>query len=178
MSDAWVCPECALDYGTLHPPFAINTLKSFPRRYAEALEQASPGEDTDAVLRTRPAEGVWSAIEYAAHVADLMEPFATVVHRMYSEDNPDLSDVFFDENKKAAADKYNEQGKDAILSRMKSGVDRLVAEAGKVGANRWGRMASFGWGDRDLLTMLQNSVHEGVHHLIDIERNLKKVRSA
>jgi hypothetical protein len=177
MSDAWVCPECALDYGTLHPPFAINTLKNFPRRYKEALEDV-PGEDTDALLRTRPAEGVWSAMEYAAHVADSMGPFATVVHRMYTEDNPDLSAAFEDPDEQTVLDKTNEQDKDAILARLSAGVDELVNEAGKVDANGWSRMASFGWGDRDLLTMLQNSVHEGIHHLMDIESGMKKVRTA
>lgn len=176
MSDAWVCPECGVDYGTLHPPFAINSIKSFPRRYREALEPASPSEDNDKVIRTRPAEGVWSALEYTAHVADLMEPFAVTVERMYREDNPDLSDVFWDENEKAARDKYNEQDKDAVLARLAARTDELVKQAGKVDAKGWSRMGQFGWGDRDLLTMLQNAVHEGVHHLQDIERGLAKVR--
>jgi hypothetical protein len=177
MADAWVCPECGIDYGTLHPPFAINTLKSFPRRYTEALEPRG-AEDHEEIIRTRPAPEVWSAIEYAAHVADLMEPFTTVIRRMYNEDNPDLSSEFWDENEKAAADNYNEQDKDAVLARMADGVDRLVAAAESVDSHGWERMASFGWGDRDLLTMLQNSVHEGVHHLQDIEKGLKKVRAA
>jgi hypothetical protein len=178
MTDSWVCPECGLDYGTLHPPFAINTIKSFPRRYTEALAPASPSEDNDTVIRTRPAEGVWSALEYTAHVADLMAPFIETVRRTNTEDNPDLSGVFWDENEKAKADKYNEQSKDDVLARLKSGVDELVAEAGKVNAQGWTRMASFGWGDRDLLTMLQNAAHEGVHHLRDVERGLKQVRGA
>ena len=176
MSDAWVCPECGVDYGKLHPPFAINSIKSFPRRYTEALAPASASEDNEQIIRTRPAEGVWSALEYTAHVADLMAPFAVVVERMHQEDNPDLSDVFWDENEKAARDKYNEQDKAAVLARLSAGVDELVKQAGKVDAHSWNRMGQFGWGDRDLLTMLQNAVHEGVHHLRDIERGLAKVR--
>jgi S-DNA-T family DNA segregation ATPase FtsK/SpoIIIE len=178
MSDAWVCPECGLDYGTLHPPFAINTIKSFPRRYKEALAPASPTEDTDKVLRTRPAEGVWSAMEYTVHVADSYEPFAQVVKRMYTEDNPDLSNAFEDENELVVRDKYNEQDKDEVLARLATNADHLVEEASKVDAHGWTRMGSFGWGNRDLLTMLQNAVHEGVHHLMDIERGLKTVRGA
>lgn len=178
MSDAWVCPECGLDYGTLHPPFAINTLKSIPRRYKEALEPASPSEDTDAVLRTRPAEDVWSAMEYTVHVADSYGTFAQVIKRMYTEDNPDLSDVFTDENELVVRDKYNEQDIDAVLARLVANTDHLVEEAGKVDAHGWSRMGSFAWGERDLLTMLQNAVHEGIHHLMDIERGLKKVRNA
>ncbi len=178
MSDGWVCPECGIDYGTLHPPFAVNTLKSFPRRYTEALAPASASEDNEAVIRTRPAEGVWSAIEYTAHVADLMVTFTDVVRRMHREENPDLSETFWDENEKAAADKYNEQAKDDVLVRLRDGTATLVDEAGTVEPNSWGRMASFGWGDRDLLTMLQNAVHEGVHHLQDIESGFAKVRGA
>ena len=178
MGDAWVCPECGIDYGTLHPPFAITTIKSLPRRYKEALEPASPSEDNEKVIRTRPAEGVWSAIEYAAHVADLMGPFTDVVRRTYTEDNPDLSAVFWDENEKAAADNYNEQSKDDVLARLRSGAEHLAKEAERVSAHGWKRMARFGWGDRDLLTMLQNAVHEGVHHLRDIERGLAQVRGA
>jgi hypothetical protein len=178
MADAWVCPECGVDYGTLHPPFAITAIKSLPRRYTEALAPASPSEDNDKVIRTRPAEGVWSALEYAAHVADLMEPFTVTIHRTNTEDDPDLSGVFFDENAKAAADKYNEQDKADVLARLKSGADKLAAEAERVDANSWTRMAQFGWGERDQLTMLQNAVHEGVHHLHDIESVLKRVRAA
>ncbi|HUR79091.1 MAG TPA: DinB family protein [Acidimicrobiales bacterium] len=178
MSDAWVCPECGIDYGTLHPPFAINSIKSFTRRFKEALEPASPSEDNDATIRTRPADGVWSALEYTAHVADLMEPFARVLARMNDEDNPDLSDAFWDENEKAARDKYNEQDKDAVLARLAAGADTLVKQASGIDAHAWSRMGSFGWGERDMLTMLQNAVHEGVHHLRDVERGLTKVRAA
>lgn len=176
MSDAWVCPECGLDYATLHPPFAINAIKSFPRRYREALEPASPAEANEEVIRTRPTDGVWSAIEYTAHVADLMETFATVVHRMYTEDSPDLSTAFWDADERAAQDNYNEQDKEAVLARLAAGSEALVQQAERVDAGGWGRTASFGWGERDLLTMLQNAVHEGVHHLRDIEHGLTKVR--
>jgi S-DNA-T family DNA segregation ATPase FtsK/SpoIIIE len=178
MSDAWVCPECGLDYGTLHPPFAITAIKSFPRRYTEALAPASASEDNEKVIRTRPAEGVWSALEYAAHVADLMEPFTVTLHRTNTEDNPDLSGVFRDPDEQAATDKYNEQDKADVLARLKAGADKLAGEAEKINAHSWKRMAQFGWGDRDALTMLQNAVHEGVHHLRDIEQGMVKVRGA
>lgn len=177
MSDAWVCPECGLDYGTLHPPFAVNTLKSFPRRYTEALESRGT-EDHEKIIRTRPAPEVWSAMEYAAHVADVMEAFTTVVRRMYNEDSPDLSDAFRDQDEQAATDKYNEQDKAAVLARLADGTDRLIDAASDVDTHGWGRTATFSWGDRDLLTMLQNSVHEGIHHLRDIEKGLAKVRAA
>lgn len=172
----WVCPDCSLDYGTLHPPIAINAIKSFPRRYAEALA-ARPDEDTDAVIRTRPAEGVWSALEYAAHVADLMEPFAVVIDRMFSQDDPDLSDVFWDQDERAVKQAYNDKAVDDVLAQLKTDAAKVVHEAEKVDARSWSRTATFPWGERDMLVMLQNAVHEGVHHLKDLEHGLEQVRA-
>lgn len=175
MSDAWVCPECGLDYGTLHPPFAINTIKSFPRRYTEALEPAR-NEDNEKVIRTRPSPDVWSAIEYAAHVTDLMDEFAVVIQRMYDEQNPTID--FSDPDEKVEAEKWNEMPKEPLLARLNANSAALLAQVERVDAQSWTRTATFPWGERDLLTMLQNAVHEGVHHLKDIEKVLKQVRSA
>jgi len=174
MSDAWVCPECGLDYGTLHPPFAITAIKSFPRRYSEALAPSSGTEDNDAVIRTRPAPAVWSALEYSAHAADLMHEFTTILQRMNDEDKPELP--FNDPDEQVVSQKWNEQAKDAVLERMKTGADALVKQAERVDAEGWKRTATFEWGERDLLIMLQNAVHEGVHHLRDVDNVLGQVR--
>ena len=178
MADAWVCPECGIDYGTLHPPFAGSTRSRASPGVTPKRSNRVATRTTKRSFAHAPAPEVWSAMEYTAHVADLMEAFTTVVRRMYAEDNPDLSDAFRDENEQATTDKYNEQDKAAVLAHLPDGVDRLVDAAGDVDANGWTRMASFGWGDHDLLTMLQNSVHEGVHHLQDIEKGLAEFLAA
>lgn len=176
MSDAWKCPECNLDYGTLHPPIASNTVKSLPRRYREVLEPASADEDNESVIRTRPAPAVWSAIEYAAHVADTVALFAVVIDQMRTRDDVDV--VWRDPDEQVDTDKYNEQSKADVLARLSAGADALVAAAEKVNANDWARTAQFPWGERDMLTMLQNAAHEGAHHLQDIEKGLATVRDA
>lgn len=177
MTDAWKCPECHLDYGELHPPIAINTIKSLPRRYREALAD-QPDEDTDALIRTRPAEGVWSPLEYAAHVADVMGPFAETIHAMNTQDNADLTQTFWDPDARAVDERYNDKPKDAVLDQLQADADRLVTEAEKVDASGWSRTAQFAWGERDMLTMLQNAAHEGVHHLKDLESGIQKARNA
>ena len=171
----WKCPDCGLDYGTLHPPFAINTLKSFPRRFTEALESASASEDADAVLHARPEPAVWSAIEYTAHVADGLDTFAVVIDRMNSEDKPTIG--FWDPDERAESQGYNAKSKDTVLAEVKAGSDKLIAVAESVDSHSWTRTAEFPWGERDVLVMLQNALHEGVHHLKDIENVLKQVRS-
>ena len=173
---AWVCPECGVDYGTLHPPFAINTIKSFPRRYTEALAPAAPSEDNETVIRTRPEPSVWSALEYTAHAAGLMDEFAVTVKRMYAEDHPTID--FNDPDVLVNTEKWNEQAKGDVLARLSTNCDELVGQCERVDAHGWTREATFPWGDRDLLTMVQNAAHEGVHHLQDVEKVLAKVRSS
>lgn len=170
----WVCPECGLDYGTLHPPFAINTIKSFPRRFTEALA-AEGDEDNDAIIRAKPAADVWSALEYTAHVADILDTFAEIINEMNTTEKPTIG--FWDPDERAAKDNYNAKPKDGVLAQMKSGAAALVAEAEKVDAKSWGRTAEFPWGERDMEVMLQNAAHEGVHHLKDVEKVLREVRS-
>jgi hypothetical protein len=171
----WVCPQCGLDYGTLHPPIAINALRSFPRRYSEAL--ALEVDEDEGVLRVRPADGVWSPLEYAAHVADVMEPFAVTIERTNTQDTPDLNGVFWDQDQRALDQGYNDMLVEDVLSKLKANVDAVVAAAEKVDAKDWSRTAQFPWGERDALTMLQNAVHEGVHHLKDLERGLEQLRA-
>ncbi len=176
MTDAWVCPGCHVDYATLHPPFAINTIKSFPRRYTEALASGSPSEDNDAVIRTRPSPAVWSALEYTAHVVDVMDDSAVTLRRTFDEDKPVFS--FWDPDQKAIDGGYNQMAKADVLARLKAGCDELVKQAERVDGDGWKRTAEFPWGERDLLIMLQNGVHEGLHHLKDIETVLQQVRAA
>ncbi len=178
MSDDWKCPECHLDYGTLLIPNAITTVRSLPRRFGELLAP-QPDEDTDKIIRTRPAEGVWSALEYAAHVADLLPVFAETIERMNLHSNPDVASLWTDDpDQLAITNDYNGQDPSAVITRLKAGAEALAAASEKVEPNDWSRTAEFPWGERDMLVMLKNAAHEGVHHLHDVEAGLKKVRAA
>lgn len=178
MSEGWKCPECHLDYGTLLIPSAITTVRSMPRRFGELLAP-QPDEDTDAIIRTRPAEGVWSALEYTVHVADLFPLFATTIDKINLHDNPDLgADWSVDPDEAAVKDNYNGQDPTAVIARMQAGADALAAVADNVDADAWDRVGTFPWGERDMATMLKNAAHEGVHHLHDVEQGLKKVRAS
>jgi hypothetical protein len=37
------------------------------------------------------------------------------------------------------------------------------------------RSGRFPWGERDVLTMIRNGVHEGKHHLRDVEQVLERL---
>lgn len=174
MSTAYVCPTCGLDYDTISPPDAKVAVLSYPRRYRTALAGALDDDADEGLVRRRPDAATWSALEYTVHVADLFELFATIVRRMYDETNPTID--FWDPDERAAAERYGEQDPRAALDRLDAAATKLAAELGRVDADAWSRTATFPFGERDLLTMARNAVHEGTHHLRDVERTLDLAR--
>ena len=175
MSDGYVCPECGLDYDTVQPPDAKVAVQSFPRRYREALGPALEDERADELIRRRPDPDTWSALEYTAHVADLYDLFGHVVARMNNEDHPTI-DEFWDPDQRAVEQRYGERDAAAVLDELAANAQRLAAAVERVDADSWSRTAVFPWGERDILTMVRNAVHEGSHHLRDVSKVLDAIR--
>jgi hypothetical protein len=174
VSDGYVCPECGLDYDTVQPPDAKVAIRSFPRRYREALAPVLAGDDGDEIVRRRPSPSTWSALEYTAHVADLYGLFADTVTRMYAEDHPTID--FWDSDARAVSEGYASKDPAAVLDWLAANGERLAAAVDRVDADAWHRTAVFPWGERDILTMVRNAVHEGTHHLRDVNKVLAAVR--
>lgn len=170
MSEPYVCPECGLDYDTVSPSDAAVAARSFPRRFAEQLHRSDGDESA---LRRRPEPTVWSALEYTAHVGDGYDAFADMVRRMRAENNPALD--FPDPDQRAEDERYNEQGVHAVLGQLEVNAIRFAEAVEATSTEDLDRTARFAWGERDLLTMIRNGVHEGKHHLRDVEQVLDRV---
>lgn len=171
----WVCPECGLDYDTISPADAVVAVRSYPRRYRALLTTLDPDEDADSVLRRRPAEGTWSALEYTAHVADVIDKLAPAIRRIVVEDNPKIP--LFDSEARVDAEGYNELPVTEALSRLDSSCADMGMTLDCLSAEDWTRTGQFDFGERDALTTARNAVHEGSHHLRDIERILEPMRT-
>lgn len=172
----YVCPECGLDYDTIAPSDAKVAIRSFPRRYRSALAAAREEDGGEALVRRRPDPGTWSALEYTAHVADIFGAFTDILRRMRLEDHPTLT--LFDPDERAASEHYADKDVDAVLADLEANATHLADELDNVSGDDWLRVATFPWGDRDLLMMARNAVHEGSHHLRDVEHVLDRARGA
>jgi hypothetical protein len=174
MSDGWVCPECGLDYDTILPNDAVVALRGYPRRYAEVLPPRDDDEKPDGVVRRRPEPTVWSALEYAGHVADVEDSMAEVMRRMARETGISINPLE-DPDEQAAKAKYNEQDRQAVVDHLASACDAAATSIKEFPNDKWDNTATFPWGERDALTMMRNAVHEGYHHLRDVENVLRRV---
>ena len=64
----------------------------------------------------------------------------------------------------------------SIPGQTQTNAERAAAALEQATPDDWTRAATFAWGTRDLLAMARNAVHEGYHHLRDIEKVLQQVR--
>lgn len=155
------CPQCgddpaSLDRGALGPA-AIASI--------DAWDHFLAGAD-DVRLRTYPARGVWSPIEYALHVRDMLRVFADRIHAALTEDNPTVAS--FDHEPAASAERYNDLPVEVVAADLRSQATRLAAILGAVDEAGWTRTAVRDGVDRFTVHgMACFALHESHHHLLD-----------
>jgi hypothetical protein len=171
MAEGYVCPECGLDYDSLDPV----GIGARIRPVGSAVRTRIADLDTH-TLRTRPEPTVWSVAEYAGHLADAYDAFVDMVPQLQS--GADMHDFFWDPDERAIQQGYNTQPVASLLDVLDANCDRLAAAFDELPANDWALTGQFSWGERDLLTMARNAVHEGVHHTQDIDRVTARVSAA
>ncbi|MEW6152464.1 MAG: DinB family protein [Actinomycetota bacterium] len=174
MTISWTCPECGLDYDKISPRDASGAVRTFPRRYRSVLTHfALPGEDLEEIVRQRPAPGVWSALEYTAHVAQTLDLMAPTIRQIVLEDNPHL--FAWDPDEQAEEQSYNDWTLMEAIAELESACADLSMALEYVGSEDWTKKGTFDYGEREALDVARNAVHEGSHHLRDIKRGLSQI---
>jgi hypothetical protein len=175
VSLSWRCPECGLDYDTISPRDAALAVRTFPRRYRYILTHFGPDEDVDDVIRRRPAPGAWSALEHAAYAADVLDLLGPALRRISTDANPAIT--LFDPHRRAQEEAYNQQGLLDVLSRLDTACADLSMTLEYMDPADWSRTGVVEGNQREAIDVARHAVHEGVHHLREIERVLRQVRS-
>lgn len=170
-----VCPGCGLDSDTVSPRDAVAAVRSFPRRY-RALLVRGPGQDDEPgeLIRRRPDASTWSALEYTAHVADVLDHLGPAVRRVVVEDGPTIT--LFDNEARAAQQAYNDQDRAEVLGWLELACADLASILEGIRPDDWKRVGRLDGAERDALALARRAVHEGSHHLRDVTRVLAAVR--
>jgi hypothetical protein len=168
------CDECGFSDESVGPADVVDALRKFGRRYRAPLTRFLPGEDGDSLLRRRPAPGVWSALEYAAHVRDVLGWYDERVRRSLVEDQPSFEGPGPDEA--AEEGRYNEQDPATVVDELAANAERLAATLEAVPEGSWDRVHLRHGEERSVLFTARRAAHEGNHHLLDIGRVLRTVR--
>jgi len=168
------CDECGFDYEALAPDDVPAALRAFAKRYRAPLSRFLPGEDGDSLLRQRPAPDTWSALEYAAHVRDVLDSYHRWIGLILDEERPVLEGPGPDDL--AVERRYNEDDPAAVAEALAANANRLAATVEAVPADGWERVGLRRDEERSVLLHARRAVHEGSHHLLDIGRGMRAVR--
>ncbi len=168
------CEECGFAYTDLAPADVPAAIRAFARRFRAPLTRFLPGEDSDALVRRRPAPETWSALEYAAHVRDVFGNYERWVRQTLAEDRPVLEGPGPDAQ--AAAGNYNALDPVAVADELAANAERLAATFEAVPDDGWDRVGLRRDEERSVLFSARRAVHEGNHHLLDIGRGMRALR--
>lgn len=174
MSRTGRCPECGFDWDGTGPAEVIEVLERCGSRYRAPLTRLLPAEDA-AVVRRRPEPQVWSALEYAVHVAVALAWYGDRIERVVREERPVLAAYGFDEA--CERDRYAERDPEAAAETVAAEASRLASHLADLQPAAWQRRGEGSGGDeRSVLDLGRRAAHEAHHHLLDVGRVLRRVR--
>lgn len=165
------CARCGVEPATVSPSDAVAAVRSYPRRYRRLLQPVLGRDDADELVRAREPGG-WSALEYVAHVRDALHMFDKRMQRVVTEDEPMLGECDLETPPPGA----HEQAPEVVLAALHSNADQLARSALDVTGDDWLRAGMFAGYRISALDLLREAVHEGAHHLRDVERALEAAR--
>lgn len=165
------CAACGLDYPAVATAQAVDTVAGLPDRYRAALDMV-PADDRG----VRPDADVWSVAEYVCHVRDVFVAFTIRLYRVRVEDEPAVEPLFND--LRAARFGYARRDLGAVLDELADDVDGFLAEVSRVAPDGWDRVCTrLAHERRTARWLVRQALHEGVHHLADVEQVAAQVQA-
>jgi len=160
------CETCRLAYRDLDVDRCLALVAESTTALAELLP--SLGE---AILRGRQRPEVWSPVEYACHVRDVLLTFAVRVHRGVVEDRPMLDPMYADW--RAERFGYGATRLDVLLAELTAAAEGFADEVRAVPDDAWGRLVVRRSEEvRTVRWLVRQAAHECVHHLADVRAGL------
>jgi DinB superfamily len=159
------CDECGFVYSTLGRTDIAPALRELGPQYAARLTGDQPR------LRRRPAPDVWSALEYSCHMRDVLVVQRERLAQALVEDCPTF--VPMGREERVVRDRYNEQDPAVVARELVEAADAAADAFAALDDAGWARTGIYNFpapAERTMLWLGQHTVHEGRHHLRDVDR--------
>ena len=154
------CPECGFDASS----FERELIGSMILTNAAAWQRVMRGAN----VAPRPADAVWSPLEYGCHVRDVYCIYEARLERMLTEDNPEFAN--WDQDATAVADRYGEQDPGTVAGELVIAAARIAIHFDNVIGRHWDRRGRRSDGAHFTVeTFARYLIHDPIHHLWDVE---------
>jgi hypothetical protein len=158
-----VCAECGFSYDMGRADI-IPWLRHDVRTFVERFDAIPPGRQ-----RTRPAPDVWSPLEYACHVRDVLRVQRARVDLAQREEEPRFEPM--QREARVVNDRYNEQDPVLVSAEILDSGDELIAALSALDEAGWRRTGIYNYPTEQPRTVewvAIHTTHELLHHRVDI----------
>jgi len=156
-----VCGECGFDGSAWSDTDAIAAVAALPGRWSEAFDGL-----TDADLQRRPIPTMWSIVEYADHVREVLFGMRFLLDTAIGAPGTDLGHA--PEPVFAPEPRPIDIG--AALSGLSAEAEQLTAALAAAPPTAWGSIVVVDGERVDLHWIVRHAVHDPTHHLRDVTR--------
>lgn len=173
MVDAWDwtrtqyegCPECGFDPTAIPDRDLAAAIREAGRRWSEWLHVVHDHPSGDDDLATRREPDHWAAIEYAAHVRDLLAIFTNRIARMRRDHNPELDG--WDHEQAAVDERYLHLFAPAVAADLGHNAAELAQALQPVNGDQWNRGGQPREASFTIRGAARYVLHELHHHFDD-----------
>ena len=164
------CAECGFTYGLVGPDDLASALRAIGSRYRAAL--LADGAVARSV-RSRPTAGVWSALEYGCHYRDVLLAQRERVLLALVEECPTFAPIYRDQRVELA--RYGSEEVGSVVGEIEMAAELIAWVFDGLSSVQLARPCIYNYPEpteRTVEWMGDHALHEGAHHLRDIERGL------
>jgi hypothetical protein len=158
------CDECGFTYASVSADGLPGRLSAASARFVAAF--ATIGD-----ARRRPDPAVWSPLEYACHVRDVLRVQRERLDLALRVENPEF--VAMGREERVIRDAYNDQDPQTVLAELIEAAAGLARAFGTLSSAQWSRTGVYNWPAVEARTMLwlgRHTLHEVEHHRMDLTR--------
>ncbi len=165
------CAECSFVYGDHAIEGIAAELVALGARYASRLRVPAGAADREESLRRRPEPAVWSALEYACHVRDVLLAQRERLFLALVEDCPSFAPIYPD--RRVVLARYGSEDPAQVAGELHVAAGLAARAFAGVEFADWSRPCFYNYPSparRSVAWLAQHTLHEGEHHLLDIDR--------
>jgi S-DNA-T family DNA segregation ATPase FtsK/SpoIIIE len=158
------CDECGYDYAELTRAEIAPAVRADASAFRHTFELLP-----DDRVRTRPAPAIWSPLEYACHVRDVLDVQRARILLAQREDDPVFVPMGRDE--RAVDRRYNDQDPAVVSQELAAAAAALAGTLAGLDPPGWARTGVYNYperADRSVEWIGRHTVHEIRHHQQDL----------
>lgn len=167
------CEQCGFVWELVAAAEVASRVADIGPAYRRVLLPPDRPGDWNARAATRPAADVWSAVEYACHVRDVLLTNRERVLATLVLDQPTFTPMFRDERVHLAA--YASEDLVEVVGQIEMAAALLARTLARLDRSQLARTCHYGYPEpalRSITWVSAQTIHEADHHLIDIAAQL------